>query len=386
MKTMKIFFGVAVLGSVATYACAIEGASTAAAPQQNVDTTVEDPQYKAMGLNEIIGVAKKENARDKKMKIAQSLSKKIPMSSAEVSGALDFLDTLKDKEGDDLLKGAAKESMRNLKDPGLAPAFAARIKQGGYESRQVAIQKVAEFKYKKAVPDLIDVAKGLTEESSHGMKAQEAYLKLNAFNALGDIGDESAIPAVLEKLGKLNGRDSEVIGKFGLKVLPRLIEVTKASKNEREKESAYSAISSMKDKEAIPLLWETAKTSPNAYLKNVAIGALLKTTDENSRPTKNEVSAYLYAEADTRKTLRPQTMGIAKKNKDVEYLARIATDKSPDNRGNRVYAIMCLGEIKASSAVPMLEEVLKESDKEIRINAAVALKQITGKEYDWRQK
>jgi len=386
MKAMKISVCVAILAGVAAYACALEGANSAAVPQQSVGAPVEDPQYRAMRLNEIIGVAKKENARDKITKIAQSLSKKTPMNSAEVSDALDFLDTLKDKEGDDLLKGAAKEAVRNVKDSGLAPVFAARIKQGGYESRQVAIQKVAEFKYKKAVPDLIDMSKGLTEESAHGMKAQEAYLKLSAFNALGDIGDESAIPAVLEKLGKLNGRDSEVIGKFGLKVLPRLIEVTKTTKNEREKESAYSAISSMKDKEATPLLWETAKTTSNTYLKNVAIGALLKTTDENSRPTKKEVSEYLYAEADTRKTLRPQTMGIAKKNKDAEYLSRIATDKSPDNRGNRIYAIMCLGEIKATSAVPMLEGVLKESDKETRINAAAALKQITGKEYDWRQK
>jgi len=373
MKTTKLFLVIMTLIATAIHV---------SAESKTADTAT----YSSLPLNEVIALAKKENPREVKEHLAQSISKKTPANSAEVVGTLDFLDALKGKEGDDLLQGAAKESIRKINDAGLAPVFAARIKQGGYESRQLAIQKVAEFKYKKAIPDLIDMAKGLTEESARGMKPQEAYLKLEAFNALGEIGDESAIPAAFEKLGKLNGRDSAVIAKFGVKVLPRLIETAKISKNEREKESAYSAIGSMTDKDAIPALWETAKTTTDSYLKNVAIGALLKSTGETTHPTKKEVSEYLYAEADTRKSLRPQTMGIAKKNKDVDYLLRIASDKSPDNRGNRIYAIISLGEIRATSAVSVLETALKESDKEVRINAAVALKQITGKEYEWRQK
>lgn len=380
MKAIKIFLIVAAVVSAAVYACALEGASTVAAP-------VEDAQYKVMGVSALIREAKADKARDKQERIAASLVKKTPANAVEITEMFEFLDTLTDLGKDDVIRGAVKGAIRKATDPSFAPFFAKQIKRNGVESRRMAIQKVADFKYKDAVPDLISMAKGLDDESSiRKMPRDEAYLMLNAFDALGDIGDERAVAFLLKKLGKMNGHENHVIGKLGLKVLPRLIEITKTSKDDREKESAYSAISSMKDKEAVPLLWETAKSKTDTYLQSVAIGSLLKITDENTTPKRKEVFEYLYSEADARKDLRSQTLGIAKDNKDVSYLVRVLNDKGADNRGNRKYAIICLGEIKAQSSVAALEETLKDSDKETRMRAAHALKQITGRDYSWELK
>jgi HEAT repeat protein len=74
-------------------------------------------------------------------------------------------------------------------------------------------------------------------------------------------------------------------------------------------------------------------------------------------------------------------LGIAKENKDISYIMRVLKDTGADNKLNRWYAIKCLGEIKTQTAVTALEDTLKDSDKEIGLRAANALKRITGKDY-----
>ncbi|MBU2575352.1 MAG: HEAT repeat domain-containing protein [Elusimicrobia bacterium] len=368
----------------AAYARALEGASTAAAPGQvsMSKSPSEDPQYQGLGISDLIREAKKQKTWENQERVSRSLSKRVPSNTAEVTEMFEFLDTLSDPGKDDMLRAGIKGSIRKIKDTVFAPFFAKRMKHGSVDARREAIAKIAEFKYKAAVPDLINMVNVLGDESAMSkMPRDEVYLGFNAFDALGDIGDDRAIPVVMKKLGKLNGHENHLIGKFGLKVLPQLIEITKTSKDRREKESAYSAIGSMKDKAAIPLLWETAKNKADPYLRHVAIGALIHVTDEITTPKRKEVFEYLYSEADAQKSLRLMALGIAKESNDIAYIVRVLKDASADNKLNRWHAIKCLGEIKTQTAVSALEDALKDSDKEIGLRAANALKRITGKDY-----
>ncbi|MBI4801836.1 MAG: HEAT repeat domain-containing protein [Elusimicrobia bacterium] len=349
--------------------------------QRNSTTTTitEDDQYQAMGISEIIRAAKAEKARDTKERLAASLAKKTPSNTIEIGEMLDLLDTNKDMEGDVALRGAVKGAMRKIKDPSFAPVFAKKVKRGGVESRRVAIQKVAEFKYKEAVPDLIDMVKGLDDESAiRKMPFDEAYLMLDAFNALGDIGDERAIPIVWKKLGKLNGRDPEVIGKFGQKVLPQLIDATKVSKDDDEKDAAYAAINSIKDKNAIPVLWKTVQTEKDSRLRGVCAGALMGTLTKNTTPTYNSFVEYLNQESRKDEEMEYYALLAAYRRKDVVFIVSVL--KIPDDL-NKISAIRFLTELKDLSSVPGLEAALKDPDKEIRYRAAAALKKITGKDY-----
>jgi len=69
---------------------------------------------------------------------------------------------------------------------------------------------------------------------------------------------------------------------------------------------------------------------------------------------------------------------------DCDSLVNIL--RNDENSSNRGYAAAILGDLRDSTAIPALEEALKNRDRNVGIDAAQALQKITGKKYEWEKK
>ena len=69
--------------------------------------------------------------------------------------------------------------------------------------------------------------------------------------------------------------------------------------------------------------------------------------------------------------------------KTVPLLIEIAKDASMD-RGSKCNAVCSLGSMRAADAKPLMESLL--SDESVKVNAAIALSQITGRDILWSLK
>lgn len=374
MKILKLFLVVAILTGAAAYARAVEGAGTPAAPGVKV---ASQPRKSLRAL-----VSDNKAAKDPKerLKVRMELLQYTPQNTAEVEDLLDVAET--EKRGGDIQRDILM-SLKNLKDPTVAPVFYKRMKKKGGDPyvRAIAINHLAALKYKDAVPDLIRVVDDFNYE--RGKEKEEDHVAMAAFHALGAMRDDRAIPAVMRKLGKVGTYDARVISQFGVKVLPQLLDKAKNSKDKQERESAYNAVNDIEDEKAIPSLWQTLQEEKASRLRSACAGALLSLLTDSTTPTKKQLRDYIFQEA--QKDREIFGMGyyavlLARQNKDVEYLIRVLQDEK-SLRNLRTDAIIALGDLKAQEAISVLEETLKNPDREIQMESVSALKKITGKDY-----
>jgi len=372
MKTARIIFSVALVSGVAAYACAADGASTAATP-----TGTEAAQLDSAPIKTLLNSGETATDRQGKMKYATAIGHKSPTNQQEVNQLLDFIDAHGKYSDEDVIRDSARNSLNKITDPALGPEFAKRVKKGQFRTRLASIEMVSKLKTKDAVPDLVDMVKGYSKLKEK-LEGHDTILRLEATSALGEIGDERAIPTLLGQLGKMNGRESKALSKFGGKALPKLLEVVSTSKDAEEKKAAGAAISQMTDKALVPQLWKVFRDSNNKA--GYALDMVSETADDTTSPTSKEVMDYVMQNAGKSSGLQASAIIIANKRKDAAYLIK-AFQNTAISQGWRAEAISMLGELKDASAVPALTEALNDPNKEIRFVAALALKRITGKEY-----
>jgi HEAT repeat protein len=316
--------------------------------------------------------------RTEKFKLKNNLARCVPMNKEEMEEMLKLVD-----DEDEFVREGARKASMDVKDPSLAPVFRKRLRKGKFAEQTIAISKAAQFKDKEAVPDLIEMVK------EYNSKNEEiALIGIYSGQALGEIGDERGIPVLLSKLGKMNAHEAQMIARYGKKVLPQLAEIIKTSGNEEEKAEAGNAIGMIKDKEAIPDLWKILKEEKATRLRTSAAYSLMTMLDEKTKPTYSELNKYLYGEAKNDKEvfgLGRTSLVLAMKNRDINYLLKVAED-TKNTSSNRENAIVCLGDLKAQEAVPVLLKILNEHKKNISSLAAESLEQITGNKYEWRAK
>jgi len=307
---------------------------------------------------------------------------KIRDTEPKTQGDIELL--MKTAEREDIdFQNAALASLRQIKDPEFAKIFHKHSKKGEVKTRVFSIYMLGELKYKESVPDLIEMVE-LYDKQTKQNKPADAMLGLQAAMTLAEIGDERAIPVLISKLGKMDYMEAQIIAQFGAKALPQLIEFLKISKDEDANREAYNAIGLMKDKNAIPALWDLAKADIK-YSSSTYIHSLLNVTDKTTTPTYDEVVGFVYQHAEENLSLKGEAIEIAKKKADIEYLNSIVKNKK-NYPPFRKITIGYLGELKAESAIPTLVEALKDDNREIRQCAAKALENITGKRYEWSPK
>ena len=261
----------------------------------------------------------------------------------------------------------------------LAPEFAKRINRGNFYVKGSAIGMVANLKYKPAVPGLIDVVEGYGKTKD----VCEEYLQVGAVAALGEIGDERAIPILIKQLGKMKGEEEQALAKFGGKVLPTLLKVMRNTKAPEEITSAGRAIRGMTDKSLMDTMWGICRDEQDKA-RFAALDYLIVNASSDTTPSSRDLEEYVFKNFKKRRAFQYAALSIAKKNNNVTYLLSVLRDSS-NLKVIRETAIDYLGELGDHSAVPALEEVLKDENEETRYLGAQALKRITGKDYNWRK-
>ncbi|HOX22272.1 MAG TPA: hypothetical protein PLL10_02315 [Elusimicrobiales bacterium] len=345
-----------------------------------------DVQFSTMPLHGLIARGKASKDKNEKERIARVLMHKTPVNASEIEGLLDMVDagpryTISQKDD---LQESAKVSLEKVNDPAQCKLFAKRIRGGNMQTRGISTALSAKLKCKEAVPDLLKTADEYKTPKQDSDDAREGYWsQQQAVYALGEIGDERAIPVLMKHLGEMDGDESNALARFGKKALPQLLEVVRGVKKgevvDERVRAASAAINGMKDKELVPTMWQIFQNK-NDKARYDVLYALLNSADKSTSPTDTEVMNSIVVEAKTNPILQSDAMEVARRKKDVAYLMNTIQDsKAPHNL--KTTAIIFLGQFKAQAAVPLLEGLLKNRDKEIKATAAEALKKITGKDY-----
>ena len=238
---------------------------------------------------------------------------------------------------------------------------------------------VANLKYKPSVPALIGVVEGYGKTKD----MYEEYLQVGAVAALGEIGDERAIPVLIKQLGKMKGEEEQALAKFGGKALPTLLKVMRNTKTPGEITSAGRAIRSMTDKSLTDTMWGICRDEHDKA-RFAALDYLVVNASSVSTPSSRDLEDYVFNNFKKGRAFQYASLTIAKKNKNVTYLVNVLRDNS-NLKVIRETAIDYLGELGDYSAVPALEELLNDESEETRYLGAQALKHITGTDYDWRK-
>ena len=374
---------VAAVISVFLIPCAVLGQSPVSGLSASTDTLrgsvdSKDSSYQHFAIKDLIPKAMSEKDSKQKREILSEIIRKTPANKRDIDELFAVMEAIKDNPADPLVQ-AAQSALMNTQDSGLAPDVFKRIKKGSLSSRSTAIGMVAKLKYKAAVPELIEMVEDYSKKSL--TRGTEDALGVSAALALGEIGDDRAIPVLIKKLGKMDGYEAKALSKWGKRALPQILEVARDSKDKDAIGGACNSIALMEDKQVIGELWSILKNE-NEPVRFVSIVPLLKLTDAYTIPSHKQIEDYLFTLAKKDKRFTGDLISVAQNNGDVDYLARVAQDEDAEH-SYRTGAIIAIGELKGVSAVPALKLLLEDDDREIRINAARALERITGSGYDW---
>lgn len=364
-------------------------ASTNTAVTASSAASTEAAELAAMPLAKLLKEARKTNDKKEQEKLAGAIAARKPVNTKEAELLFDALDGSAGPGEKDAVRDAVSRALGNVTDMALVPVFIKQIKHGDFLSCGIAIDMVVKLKAKEAVPALIDLVSGrelvhpaVTAVLSEKLAMRQAFtegLRMQAAEALGNLGDERAIPVLIKKLGKMEGEESKALAKFGIKVLPQLLEIQRDSKNEKEQQAVDSAILYMKDKAVLPVMWDIL-TMKKEGQRLSALRVLLSNCDENTTPSAKEVETYLLALCKRDDMFRTDVILWAQKNKRVDILVGMAQDKALAV-SDRTFAIEALGAIRDKSAVPVLEQLLLEDNRDMRRCSRKVLKKLTGKSY-----
>ena len=253
----------------------------------------------------------------------------------------------------------------NSKNPLLILELSTQIKKAPPEVRRLAVYALGEVGDASAVPALLEALKDSNEEVRRG-----------AADALGEIGDASAAPALLEALK--DSYDEEMLkhaagalGKIGdASAVPGLLQALKY-RDKWGPRYAADALGEIGDASAVPALLEALKYR-DKWGPRYAADALGKIGDASAVPALLEALKDSYDEE-----MYKHAAGALGKIGDASAVPGLLQAlKYRDKWGPR-YAADALGEIGDASAVPALLEALKDnSDAWVRRYAAEALGKI----------
>ncbi len=186
------------------------------------------------------------------------------------------------------------------------------------------------------------------------LKAEEMGTRWNAALLLGEIGDKSAVPALIECAGKddnprVRRRAIEALGKLGDKSAIPVLTAALQDGDRFVRRDAARALGQLGDKTAVPALSALLK-DPEGFVRRDAARALGEIGDTSAIPGLQQLaeeSAEAYS-ADA--PLLPEEMSPAARE-----------------------ACFALGKLGGDTAVPALAMVLKHTTSAVRARAAVAL-------------
>jgi HEAT repeat protein len=266
----------------------------------------------------------------------------------------------------DRLRAAAIAGLARANQAALAPALLPIASSAGdyTDVRMVAIHTLGELKNPVATEPLRSIA-----------NAKDPREARCAINALGRLGDKSAVPdllALLEKGGDLAKPAGAALSKLAdnshLEALAALARKPAAG----TAEAAIGAIGGVGTTEAVAVLADLSTKGPENSRKEA-----LKALGRIDNPA--ALAALNSALADSQAAIRAQAIdAIAAMAMPERTGALLAALGSP-HVNVREKAIKALAERKAAGAIPNIVAALKDENKEVRAEAAGALGEFADK-------
>jgi len=304
-------------------------------------------------VTDLIELIHQANGDEEKMKVGEALST-IKETDKQLAGA--FINALDDKEY--YVRGTSIENLGILKAKESAPKLREIVRK---------FNKFDEAKYQA-----IKVVDMVTLIGSRKIIGEPAA----ALITLGQMKDEDAIPLIVEKYDTvLKEYAARALGEIGIKALPELMKLAKKDIASRKSDSvceACRALSRINGREAKEELLYYLKNEKDSDIRDGLLGALPTEDDDVVK-----IICDLYAS-------EKDTIFISgmRNKKFIPCLIKIL--QTDANQYTRAYAAGKLGQLRDSTAVPALEEALKDANVDVRHRAANALKHITGKDYEWQ--
>jgi len=347
-------------------------------------------EFDAMPIQTLIKKMRKVKTGDERRLLSAALDTRKPSTKKELEELFDAVNSMvltyteADEDSDVLfVPGAAADAILHTTDLRLAPEVIKHINHGNEFARNTAIKWVAWNNVKDAVPELIDFVKdGSAREEK--LNPGRFEVRDNAVEALGKLGDERTIPALMGAL-KWTSSASFALSQFGMKVAPDLVKLHKSLTSDSDSQYRYHVrltLKFMRDKAAAPLMWELLKGDLDGLPKEYPAAMLENTCDASTTPTLSEVDAYLISLYQKRGWFSDLVVDIAVRTSRIDLLVAVIGKNSTDS-SVRTAAANGLIKLHAVSAVKELEKLYNASAPYTskRLDLATALKGITGKEY-----
>ncbi len=252
----------------------------------------------------------------------------------------------------------ALQALIKVRDPKLLPGLMAIFKR-----------------YTEDLGDYKDILKSLGSRDFARRYSVARYLAV----PIGEMKDESALPELWHVLGKLDGAESWALSRYGAKLLPQLVEHAQAENDKWAKAAACKAISNIEDLAAKDELLDVFKRNTQSDIREAAACALAGMKDET---VSNELLRYFKKEPE--RLVRASIISTLKDKKDLPFIIAVLNDRD-ENSMVRTTAVVQMGKIGDPSSVPVLEEALKDKDREVRYRSYRALLKITGREYEYEK-
>ncbi len=205
----------------------------------------------------------------------------------------------------------------------------------------------------------------------------DRHVRLYSINALAAVGDKAAAPALTELLEQddpeILAAACDALGRMGdPKAVERLIQFLVPPANDEHAGFVLKVIETVRrlqSPQAVPALMELLQsTDPTVRLK--AVEAIGQCKDKSAAEVVEQVLAK-----DNSDEVRAAAAKALGDLKDPESLQAL-TESLQDTFNVRVKAIIALGAIKNSNAVPMLMPLLKDQSPEIRYHSSQALAEL----------
>lgn len=235
--------------------------------------------------------------------------------------------------------------------------------------RNAVMHVIKEIKPKEAVPHLVKMMKDFNRLSMTSVINAQ-----NAAQTLADIGDESALPEMIEQVGKLpDVRDA--VRKYGDKAIPLLLEKIKKTKDEKmllELNQAFP-IDEESKKKALPLYRQVYEDRSYPESTRAQARDMLCKYEKGflDNLIKNYEAIDVYEKC--------VVIGhMAKDKNDLDFVVKVLKSKDSKNDVIRYSAVAALSSFGNQNHISLLEEYLKEWDYSTRARAVEGLKRITG--------
>ncbi len=205
---------------------------------------------------------------------------------------------------------------------------------------------------------------------------QDLKIRYFAVEALGEIGDSSAVPALIEDLEKddmLSSGAAFALGKIGDRsAVPALIKALK-SKDPLTRVRAVNALGTIEDTSAVPDLTRVIVEDKNPDVKIAAAEALRKFQDPSAIPALEIV----FRRWDRNGKVRLAVTNTLEKFGRLSINVFISALLHHDDPYVRHDAALALGTIYDPLTLPVLKAALRDPDEYVRDGAQVAINRIT---------